>query len=156
MIGKLRARRRPATSGRRILPSAARRPQAGPADLSRDVLPVSRAALSERGFHTAQRLHDDCSVLAPAGELDASTVVTFEQAITAAVRRGKPIVIDLDSLTFIDSCGLWSISRIYSACKQRSIGICLWPGPEHVQHVFEVTGLYDVLPFTDRFPEGAP
>ncbi|MCW3032038.1 MAG: hypothetical protein QOK19_1269 [Solirubrobacteraceae bacterium] len=95
-------------------------------------------------------------MLVPVGELDASTVLPFEQAVTEVVRRGRPIVLDLDSLTFIDSCGLWSISLIHSACKERGIGICLWPGPEHVQHVFEVTGLYDLLPFTARFPEEAP
>ena len=48
------------------------------------------------------------------------------------------------------------LGRVVEACKQRGIGLCLWSGPEHVQHVFEVTGLYDLLPFTDRFPEEAP
>jgi anti-anti-sigma factor len=155
MIGKIRARRRPTTSDRRVLPVAARRRPGAETVGSRDVLPASEAAPAERGFRIVQRLHGDCSVLAPVGELDSSTVLPFEQAVTDVVRRGRPIVIDLDSLSFIDSCGLWSISLIYSACKQRGIGICLWSGPEHVQHVFEVTGLYDLLPFTDRFPEEA-
>jgi anti-anti-sigma factor len=155
MIGKLRARGGAAPT-RRILPAAARRPQTRPANPSLDVLPPSDASPAERGFRIARRLHGDCSVLVPVGELDSSTVLPFEQAVTEVVRRGRPIVIDLDRLTFIDSCGLWSISLIYSACKQRGIGICLWPGPEHVQHVFEVTGLYDLLPFTERFPEEAP
>ena len=60
--------------------------------------------------------------------------------------------IDFDRLSFVDSCGLWSISSVCSTCRQRGIGIRLWPGPPNVQNVFEVTGLYDVLPFTAAGP----
>jgi anti-anti-sigma factor len=125
--------------------------------VSRDVLPrPSEPPPSDRGFRTEERLESSCSVLAPIGELDESTVRSFEGAVAGAVRRGRPVVIDLGRLRFIDSCGLWSITSVCSACKQRGIHVCLLPGTQRVQSVFEVTGLCDLLPFTDRLPGQAP
>lgn len=94
-------------------------------------------------------------MLLPIGELDEYAVDAFEDAVGGLVGRGRPIVLDLDRLTFIDSCGLWSVSSVCSACRQRGIGIRLWPGPANVQKVFEVTGLYDLLPFTACRPAEA-
>jgi anti-anti-sigma factor len=156
MIGKLvRARRGHALTGKR-LPEAARRPAPPRITVTRDVLPPSEAAPSERGFRVERRLEPTRSVLAPIGELDESTVAPFEAAVAGVIGRGRLVVLDLGNLTFIDSCGLWSISTIYSACKRRHISICMWPGPERVQNVFEVTGLYDLLPFTERPSEAGP
>ena len=60
----------------------------------------------------------------------------------------RPIVIDLGRVTFIDSSGLWALILTQRICRQRGICLLLKPGPDSVQSVFEVTGLYDVLPFS--------
>src|SRR5258708_32858658 len=114
MIGKLvRARRGHALTGRR-LPEAARRPAPPRFAVARDVLPPSEAAPSERGFRVERRLEPTRSVLAPIGELDESTVAPFEAAVAAVIGRGRLGGLDLGNLTFIDSCGPWSIPAIYS------------------------------------------
>jgi anti-sigma B factor antagonist len=156
VTGKIARARRPALTGRRRLPEAARRTVApngtGP---SPDVLPASKTRPSERSFRVEHRLHPGCSVVSPIGELDASTVGPFEEAVSSVVSLDRPIVIDLGGLSFIDSCGLWSVTTIHSACKDRGLALCLTGGPDQVRDVFEVTGLYDLLPFTDRPPAEA-
>jgi anti-anti-sigma factor len=62
------------------------------------------------------------------------------------------ITLDLGGLGFIDSAGLWTITSAKTWCDRRGYGFSLLPGPATVHHVFEVTGLSDVLPFRARAP----
>jgi anti-anti-sigma factor len=139
-IGKaVRTRSRPSAPARRLARDDAGRGRAQPRmALSRDVLPRPEAPAAARGFRVRRRLQADRTILVP-----------------AVVGRGLPIVIDLGELTFIDSCGLWLITTIHSGCRQRGISLRLWGGCEHIQQVFEVTGLYDLLPFVSRHPGSA-
>jgi anti-anti-sigma factor len=118
--------------------------------LSRDVLPQSAEGPLTKGFRVEQRFEHDVTILVPVGELDQAAVRPFEQAFPNALGRARPIVVDLAELSFIDSCGLWSITELCSACKRGGISFQLWAGPERIHEVFEVTGLCDLLPFVDR------
>ncbi len=86
-------------------------------------------------------------MVAPAGELDGVTIAELEQSLAEALSIGRPIEIDLRATTFVDSSALWAITLAHSACRERRIPLRLRPGPMRVQQVFEVTGLYDLLPF---------
>jgi anti-sigma B factor antagonist len=156
-IGKaVRTRSRPSAPARRLARDDAGRGRAQPRmALSRDVLPRPEAPAAARGFRVRRRLQADRTILVPAGELDQFSVPLLEEALSSVVGRGLPIVIDLGELTFIDSCGLWLITTIHSGCRQRGISLRLWGGCEHIQQVFEVTGLYDLLPFVSRHPGSA-
>jgi anti-sigma B factor antagonist len=149
----VRTRSRTALPARRWLRGDDGRDRSGPhAAQSLDVLPRSLAPPSERGLRIQRRLEADRTILVPAGELDLVSVPRFEEAFAGVVGRGCPIVIDLGELTLIDSCGLWLITTIHSACRERGLSLRLWAGSEHVQAVFEVTGLSDLLPFVSRHP----
>jgi anti-sigma B factor antagonist len=115
---------------------------------SRDTLPHSNVAPAERGFHVEMFAEDRCGRIAPVGEFDSSALGPFEEAITHLIDAGRPILIDLSGLTFIDSSGLWAITLTQRICRKRGIGLLIKPGPDRVQAVFEVTGLADLLPFT--------
>lgn len=132
--------RRPAIARR-----AAPRPEVD--EHSPDALPTSEAPLSQRGFRADCELGEGCARIAPVGEFDCSAVVAFERAMASTIELGCPIVIDLAGLSFIDSEGLWALTTTHTTCRQRQIPLRLLPGPAPVQDVFEVTGLYDLLPF---------
>ena len=129
-----------------------------PEPLPRDTLPPSRTDPSERAFHVETSADSHGGVIAPIGEFDSSALAPFEEALTPLIESERPIVIDLSRLTFIDSSGLWAITLTQRICRKRGLGLLIRPGPEHVQSVFEVTGLSDLLPFTaggDALPSEA-
>jgi anti-anti-sigma factor len=153
VIGKVaRVRSRPALSGRRLLPRAARKPAPVEPPFSLDVLPVAHGARPEPRFRIERSAVEGAEVIAPIGELDSSALAIFEEAVASSVGHTRMIVLDLSRLCFIDSCGLWAITTTWTSCRQRGVELSLSPGPEEVQRVFEVTGLADVLPFEDSSP----
>ncbi len=111
------------------------------------MLPVSRSAPVDREFRIDHGCEGETTTITPVGELDGASAIDFEEALSDVIAAGRPIVIDLRRLTFIDSSGLWAITLVHKTCKRRGISLCLLPGPEHVQNVFEITGLFDLLPF---------
>ncbi len=108
---------------------------------------MSHARPSEQGLAVSISCTRHATVLEPAGELDAATVGELERSLCDAISIGWPIEIDLRRTAFIDSSALWAITLANGTCRRRGIPLRLRPGPERVQKVFEVTGLYDLLPF---------
>jgi anti-sigma B factor antagonist len=100
------------------------------------------------GLRIEQAGDEDTPMLVLAGELDAESVAALEESVgRCCAQGGNTITLDLRKLTFIDSSGLWAITRARKRCEQHGCGFSLIPGPKSVQGVFEVTGLIDVLPF---------
>jgi anti-anti-sigma factor len=120
---------------------------------SRDMLP--RSTSSRREFRLERSSDGGRATISPSGELDGASVVQFEETVSEILATAHSVVLDLRGLTFIDSSGLWAVTLIHKTCRRRGISLRLIPGPEHVQSVFEVTGLYDLLPFVPPGPAGA-
>jgi anti-anti-sigma factor len=123
---------------------------------SPEMLPASSTDPMERGFRVETAADEHHEFLTPVGEFDGSALAAFEDAFRARMACEKPIVIDLSRVTFIDSSGLWAIILSQRICRQHGIGLLIKPGPDKVQSVFEVTGLYDLLPFTAPASSEAP
>ena len=93
--------------------------------------------------------------LALSGELDVHTLTTLEAAISRACNDGtRSLTLDLRGLTFIDSSGLWLMTRAWKWCEQHGCEFTLIPGSESIQRVFEETGLSDLLPFQEDHGSG--
>jgi anti-anti-sigma factor len=96
---------------------------------------------SRNGVHT----------LALSGDLDIDSGPTIEAALRQCQTLGTTaVVVDLRSVTFIDSSGLWTITLARGWCLKFGYRFSLIRGREAVQAVFELTGLDDVLPFVDH------
>jgi anti-sigma B factor antagonist len=92
---------------------------------------------------------EDACVLVPAGELDlASSPLLIERA-DGVLAEGRPVVVDLRSLTFIDSTGLSAIARIDRNAERAGSTLSLIAGPPNVQRVFEVSGTVDEFRWID-------
>ena len=57
------------------------------------------------------------------GELDMATVNQLQETIEEVMRPGRPIVIDMAALTYIDSSGIGLLVRTYQRSGERVV-IC--------------------------------
>lgn len=89
------------------------------------------------------------------GEADLQSSPRIQAAIEeAAAARPGLVVIDLSSLTFIDSTGLHALASAHELCRARRQELRLVPGPENVQRIFRLTGMDKELPFYEEAPGG--
>lgn len=89
------------------------------------------------------------------GELDLASAPALERELLSVERRDpRRIVIDLESLGFIDSTGLRLLLQAQARAGETGRELLLRPGGNAVQRVFAVTGALEVLRF-EQTPEGS-
>lgn len=57
------------------------------------------------------------------GELDMATVRQLEESVAELIRAGRPLIVDMSQLTYIDSSGVGWLGRVYVATRERVV-IC--------------------------------
>jgi anti-anti-sigma factor len=98
-------------------------------------------------FRCDVRRSRDAVVVAPAGELDLSTVDVVERELDELRDAGfADIVVDLRGLEFIDSTGLALLIRWHRQALH-DLEFSVIAGPLAVQRVLELCGLQDTLRF---------
>lgn len=76
------------------------------------------------------------------GEMDMSTVVTFEEAFSATLDEAPdPLRIDLSGVTFMDSSGLNALIRARNAMEDRGRKLVISGVSDQVRHLFDISGL---------------
>ena len=58
----------------------------------------------------------------------------------------KQIVIDLSELTFMDSTGIGILIGRYKRMKLKNIPIFICNPNNHIEKIFKMTGLYEIMP----------
>ena len=92
----------------------------------------------------------------PVGELDLDTVPHVDAELAALREAGSgELVLDLRSLTFMDSSGLRLAIRWDAAAREQGFRFAVVPGPEVVQRVFRLTGMDAHLTVADPPPAPA-
>lgn len=111
---------------------------------------VQRIRLRPGELTIASEREGDIHVIALAGELDLATADQVEQELlrVEATDAGS-IVLDLSRLRFIDSTGMRVIIAAEARSRRDSSRLALLRGPDAVQRVFELTGVVDLMPFSD-------
>jgi anti-sigma B factor antagonist len=81
-----------------------------------------------------------------AGELDLATAGQLRDRLRALCADGRPVVLDLRRLEFIDSSGVRELVRAVSAARRDGWGLSLDTavGPQ-VRRVLELLGLRDLF-----------
>ena len=84
------------------------------------------------------------------GELDLSTVGKVDDELER-VEAASPnvVLLDLASLTFLDSTGLRCVVRADERARDEGRRLVVVKGPEAVQRVFEITRLEERLELVD-------
>jgi anti-anti-sigma factor len=108
------------------------------------------AALSLVGLRVGSFRDGDTHVVVLEGELDIATMEQVERALErAGDTDARLIVVDLRELEFLDCSGL---RVVWAAYQREGERLVLVRGPDHVQRVFEISGLATVLPFEQPRP----
>jgi len=105
----------------------------------------------EERFELALSTEAGRSVVHVHGELDVSTAPMLGAALLAMLDQPEALVVDVRSVTFMDSSGLKAITDAWQAAERRdeprfSVGGPLRPP---VRRVFDVTGLGNAIPYTE-------
>lgn len=79
--------------------------------------------------------------LALIGELDLATIPHLDQELDNAEAWGKPVILDLRRLEFVDSSGLHAILRVDRRLQETGGTLTIIRGPRPVERLFKLTGL---------------
>jgi anti-anti-sigma factor len=92
----------------------------------------------------------DVHVIALFGELDLAAADSVEEELRRVeATDASSIVVDLSGLTFMDSTGARLVWQADARSRAGANRLTLRRGPRVVQRVFEISGVADLLPFTD-------
>jgi anti-sigma B factor antagonist len=100
-------------------------------------------------FDVATERSGSVLVVRPDGEIDLATVGLVRAAVEAERSHGDDVVIDLRSVSFLDTSGLRYVLELHEHAERDGFDLTLVRGPSAVQRVFAVSGLEDRLPFVD-------
>jgi anti-anti-sigma factor len=89
----------------------------------------------------------DPIVIAPEGELDFAEVGEFQAALSRAGAAAVGIVVDLSSVSFIDSSGLSALVDLYNRLRRdnRRLGVVV-PGGTAAAVLLNLAGLHTRMP----------
>jgi anti-sigma B factor antagonist len=99
---------------------------------------------------------DGRTVLELTGELDLATAPELEEAISARVGAGEPVVLDLRRLEFMDSSGVRALVAGHNAAKEAggSLVIVRAASGTEVDRVIDVSGIAGALGMVEEPPAG--
>jgi anti-anti-sigma factor len=103
---------------------------------------------------TLEVRHDqDYVIVTAAGEIDISTVARLRACLFELAASGRPLVADLDQVSFIDSAGLAALvgtARRAACCGGSLHAVC---GRPKIRQLFRITGLDRRIPLASTLDE---
>ena len=93
------------------------------------------------------------AIVTPAGEIDISTVTLLRERLFELVASRRPLVADLDQVSFIDSAGLSALvgaAKRAAACGGSLQVVCAQP---RIRQLLRLTGLDRRIPLARTLDE---
>jgi two-component system, OmpR family, sensor kinase len=142
--GRVRAENAPGGGARFIveLPAAAfHPPRAG------TIRPTGRMNdETSEDFRIEEGRRNGVVVLRLRGDLDLASADAVSERLEALSAENQPVLLDLDSLSFMDSSGLRVVLQAAENSRTSGWQFTLTPGSEQVRHLFSSAGVTDRLP----------
>ena len=101
--------------------------------------------------HTEEEEYQILTVL---GEVDASSSIHLDNAMSEAINKGKNILVDLSGLSYISSAGLGVFMSYLKELEKNELNLVLSGLNEKVHHVFEILGLDQLLTIEEDLEKG--
>lgn len=98
----------------------------------------------EQEFALSEERRSGLTVVSPNGEVDVATAPALREHLDQVIDRdGGPVVVDLTSVTFIDSTGLGVLISARKRCADADRDLRIVVSEPRIKKVFEITGLTD-------------
>lgn len=94
------------------------------------------------------RLYNSTLYISLSGELDEMCANFTRTELDNILQNfnAKQIVIDLSELSFMDSTGIGVLIGRYKKMKANNIPIFVCNPNKHIEKIFQMTGLYEIMP----------
>lgn len=92
------------------------------------------------------RKDDDTVAVSPRGDLDVSTSPRLVACVEGLLAEGRSrIVVDLHSVTFIDSSGLGALVKVHKRAAPLAAEVLVVSPQPHVHRAMEISGILRVI-----------
>lgn len=88
---------------------------------------------------------DDFQVIELSGDLDASSCIVLDEALSKAMKTEKKILIDCGNLNYISSAGLGVFMSYLQEFEVQKISLVLFNLNQKVRKVFQILGLDELM-----------
>jgi anti-anti-sigma factor len=85
------------------------------------------------------------------GRVTSTTSGTLQNAVRSLIPEGKPIVLDLTNVSYLDSSGLGALVSLYVSAKRQKCPIKLVNIGPRLQQLFRLTKLASVFEGHDEY-----
>lgn len=94
------------------------------------------------------RIYNSTLYVLLSGELDEHTATYTREIIDEISQNNnyRQMIIDLSELEFMDSTGIGVLIGRYKKLKEKNISIYICNPNKHIEKIFEMTGLYKIMP----------
>jgi anti-sigma B factor antagonist len=93
---------------------------------------------------------EGAAIVSLSGELDLSTVPRMERAVLEQLGQRPAVLVDLSSLSFIDSSGISALIHANRTANGTAVGFLIEAGTQ-VDRVFGIASVAEALPlYSDR------
>ena len=93
------------------------------------------------------------ALVAIAGEIDIATVAGLRERLVALAVGGRPLVADLDQVSFIDAAGLGALACAARLAAEHGSGLHVVCARPQVRRLFRITGLDRSIPLARTLAE---
>lgn len=101
-------------------------------------------------FTMTETQEGDAVVVALAGELDLGNVGDVQARLDALRAEGRPTILDLDELSFLDSTGIRLLLTACEAAQEEGWSFHVTRGSQSVRRVLTAARVAERLPYADR------
>ncbi len=95
---------------------------------------------------------DDAAWVRLAGELDMATSPRLERTLSVAQQQARLVVVDLRLVAFLDCSAIRALVDASIRARRERRRLVILRGPPHVDRVFALAGMSDVVEFVDELP----
>jgi anti-sigma B factor antagonist len=110
-------------------------------------------AMEDYGLTIEVRQEPGHVLVTVAGEVDLATVPQLRERLAAPAASGRPLIVDLDGVTFIDAAGLGVLASAARRAAARGASLHALCARHQVRRLFAITGLDRQIPLARTVTE---